>query len=191
MGSILTLVAVLMGVTAAKPDADRRGTAFTAEFTATMKSGSREPIVVYHEVRAVSASGSKRLVQQQASDGRIVQRFIDPRRGVLVLDEAKSQLVRATVRRDRDRASTLGQPRSRATVLGYETDVYEQTDNGLTTQYYRAPGLNGEVIKIVQKTAESTFTLEPTRITLGEPAPEVMALPDVPVVEGPSPPADR
>jgi hypothetical protein len=186
MGRILTLVAALMGaVTPAKPDAGRRGAAFTAEFTATMKSGSREPIVVYREVRAVSASGSKRLVQQQASDGRIVQRFIDPQRGVLVLDETKNQLVRAKVRRDRDGASTLGRPRSSATVLGYQTDVYEQTSNGLTTQYYRAPRLNGEVIKIVQKTAESTFTLEPTRITLGEPAPDVMALPDVPVVEGP------
>jgi hypothetical protein len=188
MGRILTLFAVLMGATAGT---DRPGAGFTAEFTATRQSGSREPIVVYREVRAVSATGSKKLVQQQASDGRIVQRFIDPQRGVLVLDESQQQLVRVAPRRRPDGASALGKPSGRATVLGYETDVYEQTTHGLTTRYYRAPALNGEVIKIVRETPEGTFVLEPTRITPGEPAGEVVALPDVPVVPGPPPSEDR
>jgi hypothetical protein len=177
MGRILILLALLMGGIAGT---DRPGAGFTAEFTATRKSGWREPIVVYREVRTVSASGSKKVVQQ-AGDGRIVQRFIDPERGVLVLDESQQHLVRVAPRR-RGEASALGEPRGRATVLGYETDVYEETTPGLTTRYYRAPGLNGEVIKIVRETAEGTFILEPTRITPGEPAGEVMALPDVPIV---------
>src|SRR5262245_44682966 len=156
----LTLAAVLSGIAArtlagGPEDPPSAKAGFTAELTATLKTGARDPIVVYREVRAVSASGRKKVVQQQASDGRIVQRFVDPLRGVLVLD-ANDQLVRATVRAPGKGAVTLGKPSGRAVVLGYEAEVYKQASGGLTTRYYRAPRLNGEVIKVVQETAEST-----------------------------------
>jgi hypothetical protein len=190
MRRILTLVAVSLagsaGPAAAQPPSR---VAFTAELTATIQSGGRAPVVLYREVRAVSSSGSKRIVQQQASDGRLVERYQDPRKGMLKLDPDRNELVRVEARPGAAGRSTLGRPAGKAMVLGYETDVYEQTAEGLTSRYFRAPALGGEVIKIVQQGADATFTVEATRITLGEPAPEMVALPDVPMVASPA--ADR
>jgi hypothetical protein len=168
-----------------KPARKTPRAAFTLELTASFKSGQRAPVVLYREVRLVSSSGRRRTARQQASDGRLTQRFTDPRRGRLELDEDGQGLVKVGDARPSDPAPTLGRLSSHATVLGYDTDVYERTTDDLTVHYYRAPQLDGEVIRIVRESPGSVFTLEPTRITPGEPPAEAVALPDLPVVDGP------
>jgi hypothetical protein len=58
------------------------------------------------------------------------------------------------------------------TVLGYGTDVlkYEQGDK--THELYRAPDLNGDIIKTVYRDKTLTRTLEPVSIILGESPPK-------------------
>ncbi|MCA1642201.1 MAG: hypothetical protein LC785_09685, partial [Acidobacteria bacterium] len=57
------------------------------------------------------------------------------------------------------------------TVLGYSAEVLRFEQGDRTHELYRAPDLNGDIIKTVYRDKTLTRTLEPVSIILGEPPP--------------------
>jgi hypothetical protein len=68
-------------------------------------------------------------------------------------------------------------------VLGYETYVLQEDGAGITAEVYDAPDLNGDMIKQVVTKPGSKMTLEPSDISVGEPAAENLQHKTYPVVK--------
>jgi hypothetical protein len=161
---------------------------YVAEFTATIAAGSEEPRIVYRERRWISSSGNWRSVQER-TDGQSVERFSDLGGGVYQVDEKGKKLVRlGSAPGDSPTGSATASAEASKyirteTLLGFDTDIYEIEIPGGSALLYRARQLNGDIIKVMRRSAKNTFTLEATRILLGEPDPELLKHPEYPVAE--------
>jgi hypothetical protein len=134
--------------------------------------GDGRVVDTYVERRYYSSDGNWRGFVQSATGSRI-DRVGEAGRGVFIVD--------AKTREKRFHSPFPGHPNDKPkesknyvrteTVLGYSADVlkYEQGDK--THELYRAPDLNGDIIKTVYRDKTLTRTLEPVSIVLGEPPP--------------------
>jgi len=172
----------------ASPDAARASIGYSAEYTATYQTDSREPQVVYKELRFVSSTGNWRSVQKH-SGGKTVEKFAEIHNGLFLVDENEKKLIRLApytgVQKLGSEHENQGRSRfiNSEQMLGFEVDVFRvETDQG-TLVLYRAPKLNNHIVKVIRQGTNSTFTLFAISITLGEPSPESLSHPDYPVVE--------
>jgi hypothetical protein len=127
----------------------------------------------YMEKRYYSSDGNWHGFTQSATGSRM-DRVGEAGRGVFIVDSKTKE--------KHFHSPFPGHPRDKPKeskdyvrtemVLGYSADVlkYEQGDK--THELYRAPDLNGDIIKTVYRDKDVTRTLEPLSIILGEPPPK-------------------
>jgi hypothetical protein len=171
------------------PESPRKG--YAAEFTATIQMEGKEPQVVFHEIRYVSASGKWKSLQEHTG-GKFVERFGLPGRGLFEVNHEHKELIRLAPYSPQPGLAPA-QPRSQERfvrserILGFDTDVFEVTfevDDGTRLLLHRARQLGGAVVKLVRVNRSNTFTLEATRILQGEPIKEHFEHPEYSIVEG-------
>lgn len=127
----------------------------------------------YMEKRYYSSDGNWYGFTQSATGARM-DRVGEAGRGVFIVDsKTKEKRFHSPFpRHPRDKPKESKNYVRTGTVLGYSTDVlkYEQGDK--THELYRAPDLNGDIIKTVYRDKTLTRTLEPVSIIMGEPPPK-------------------
>lgn len=159
---------------------------FKAEYRATLETSGSEPRLLFTEARFYSTSGRWRTVQTQQNNDR-VERFGKFGEGEFEVDEKNKRLLRRSSRRQADFPGSVGASRRIGSdrILGFETEIFEYAGDGVTILLYRAPELNGGLLKFVRKTERNTFVLEATRVFKGEPEPELLESPSYPVIDAP------
>lgn len=124
----------------------------------------------YIEKRYYSSDGNWRGFVQSAMGARI-DRVGEAGRGVFIIDgkTKERRFQEPFPGHPHDKPKESKNYARTETVLGYTVDVlrYEQGDK--THELYRAPDLNGDIIKTVYRDKTVTRTLEPVSIVLGEP----------------------
>ncbi len=164
-----------------------RSVGYSAEFTATIQVGSEEPRLLYKEVRWISSSGHWMSLQEHV-DGKTVQKFAEPNRGLFRVDEKEKKLVRLGAARQSDATQLSIVPAGVKLVrserlLDLDTDVFETAIPDGSVLLYRARSLNGDVVKVVRRSSKQVFTLAATKIVLGEPDPHLLKHAEYPVAE--------
>ncbi|HVG28935.1 MAG TPA: hypothetical protein VM864_04370 [Pyrinomonadaceae bacterium] len=127
----------------------------------------------YVERRSYSSDGNWRGFVQSAAGSRI-DRVGEAGRGVFIVD-GKSKEKRfhwPYPGHPRDKPKESKDYVRTEIVLGYSADVLRYEQEGKTHELYRAPDLNGDIIKTVYRDKDVTRTLEPVSIIPGEPPPE-------------------
>lgn len=162
---------------------------YSAEFTATIQVGSDEPRLLYKEVRWISSSGKWRTLQEHM-DRKTVEKVADPELGVFRVDEKEKKLVRlgAVLQPTSHQLSAVGTTLIRSErLLDLDTDVFETVTPHGSILLYRARQLNGDVVKVVRRGTKDVFTLEATKIVIGEPDPQLLKYAAYPIVESSQP----
>lgn len=155
---------------------------YAAEFTATIQMGSQEPRVVYRETRWVASSGNWRSIQDH-SNGRNVEKFAEVGRGVFLVDEKEKKLIR--LGSPWRPTSTQGAYLRSERLLGLDTDVFEIVIPDGSVLLYHSRQLNGDIVKVVRRGPKDVFTLQVSRIVVGEPDPVLLRHSEYPVVDRP------
>jgi hypothetical protein len=126
----------------------------------------------YMETRYVSANGNWHTIKQY-TDGHTEEGFAEVGRGVFAIKPDRQKMYFLS-EHDISQLNAEGLQQSRQfarteTILGYTAYVMRQAQDGTALEIYRAPALNGNMIKQVFHNQASTMTFEPISITPGEP----------------------
>jgi hypothetical protein len=185
--SVLSLLLVAVAAGQESPTASTVG--YTAEYVATLETGSQGTQVVYKEFRVVSFSGNWKM-RQVHSGGRIVEKFAEVDRGMFIVDEVEKKIYRVApynrVQRisPEQHNSRIQQLVGTERILGFDVNVFQtELEGGATLLIYSAPQLNGDVLRIVRKQPRHTFVFTATKVVVGEPRPELLSKPEYPVVD--------
>jgi hypothetical protein len=145
---------------------------YTITWRMTERYNDGRVVDTYMEKRYYSSDGNWRGFSQSANGSRI-NRVGEAGSGVFIVDnKTKEKHFQSPFPgHPHDKPKESKNYARTETVLGYSVDVlrYEQGDK--VHELYRAPDLNGDIIKTVYCDKDVTRTLEPVNIILGEPSP--------------------
>lgn len=127
----------------------------------------------FTETRYVSANGNWHTIKQYP-DGHTEEGFAEVGRGVFAIKPQQQRMYFLSTH-DISQSNAEGLRHSpqfarTETILGYTAYVMRQAQEGTSFEFYRAPALNGNLIKQVFHNGSSTMTFEPVSITPGEPS---------------------
>jgi hypothetical protein len=166
-------VLVTVGMKAVVGRKALRHTPYTITWRVTTIDGAGKLLDEYTETRYVSASGNWHTVKQFA-DGSVEEGFAEVGRGVFAL-QPKQQKMYFLSEYEVASVSPTGLQQSAQyqhteKLLGYKVYVSAMTKAADSSmEIYRAPDLNGDMLKYVMHDGASVRTLEPVKITLSEP----------------------
>lgn len=138
----------------------------------------------YTETRYVSSNGNWRAIREFPG-GRQEEAFAEVGRGVFELrpDQQKMHFLseHAVANFDPEKLRQSSQYVRTETVLGMTAYVQRLQRDEVTLDIYRAPALNGDMIKYVETKNGASTVFEPVSITLGEPGAEKLVHREYPV----------
>jgi hypothetical protein len=138
----------------------------------------------YTETRYVSSNRNWRAIKE-FPDGHKEEAFAEVGRGVFALkpDQQKMHFLseHAASNFDPEKIRQGAQYVRTENVLGMTAYVQRVQSDNVTLEVYRAPALNGDMIKYVQTKDGASTVFEPVSITLGEPGAEKLAHREYPV----------
>ena len=154
--------------------------AYTIVWQATQYDAAGRATLDHTETRHVSSSGNWHSVRQYA-DGRIEETFAEVGRGVFLMKGQKlhflSQSSPPPVIDEEELKNSSGYLRTE-NVLGHPAVVIKSERGDIRSEFYRAPALGGDEIKMVFYRGATTIVVAPVSIVFGEPEPALLKLPE-------------
>lgn len=153
--------------------------AYTIVWQATDYDEAGRGTPAYEETRYVSSNGNWRSVRS-LPDGSSEEVFAEVGRGVFRRRSGKGELdflsaYPQAARVGAEALSASPQFDRRETIFGQETHVLKlATGKDESIEFYRAPALNGDEVKIVHRSGGKTTVVEPVSLLFGEPSADLL-----------------
>jgi hypothetical protein len=181
IGIFTCSAAAILAAGAVRSQKPQKHVPFTITFKAEDRYNDGRVVQAFIETRYVSSTGDWRSVRRLQS-GALIERVGIAGRGVYTVDAQAQKMWFNSPYSDRfpqpgERLRSDGYVRTE-TIAGFSTDVVRVEVAGKSVEFFQAPNLNNFIIKQVERSAQLVRSIEPTSITLGEPAAESLKFPE-------------